>query len=110
MADYGADPVWMDDGEANLDMLAISERLREGLRAWARRHDELLGPQFEVRERGRYRQWVAEGRRHARDLQAELGAEYQVTYWHEREERASHVLRGRLTRLIQGRGHPAAPS
>ena len=62
MTDYAADPVWADE--------------------WER----ILGPTFEVGEKDRYRRWLQAGRRHAVDLQRELGSGCRVVYWHENEK------------------------
>lgn len=78
--DYFADPVWAEDGMVDLDDLPISTRLRDGLRAWAREWERLLGKQFEVREKDAYAAWLEVGRQHARHLQAELGPEWTVEY------------------------------
>ena len=86
MTDYGADPVWFDDGMVALEDLAISPRLRTALRSWADEWERILGPTFEVREKGRYRRWLQTGRRHSVDLQRELGRGHQVVYWHEGEK------------------------
>ena len=85
MADYAADPVWSDDGMVALEQLPITPRLRTTLRSWSGEWELILGPAFEVREKDRYRRWLDAGRRHAIDLQAELGPSYRVIYWHENE-------------------------
>lgn len=85
MADYAADPVWTDEGMVRLADLSISARLRDDLREWAREWELIMGSDLEVREKDRYRRWLTAGRRHARDLQQELGPEFEVEYWHARE-------------------------
>ncbi|MFC7489360.1 MULTISPECIES: hypothetical protein [unclassified Knoellia] len=86
MADYAADPVWTDEGMADLEYLPISPRLRDDLREWAREWELILGPTFQVREKDSYRRWLAAGRRHALDLQKELGPTFEVEYRHELED------------------------
>ncbi len=85
MADYAADPVWAHEGMASLADLPISARLRDELRGWAREWESIMGRGLEVREKDRYRRWLIAGQRHARNLQQELGADFEVEYWHERE-------------------------
>ncbi|KRE62678.1 hypothetical protein [Nostocoides sp. Soil756] len=78
--DHSADPVWADDGMVDLDRLPVSARLRDALRAWAREWERLLGPAYVVREKDAYAAWLEAGRRHARDLEAELGRGWSVEY------------------------------
>lgn len=86
MTDYAADPVWFDDGMVALEDLPITPRLRTALRSWADEWERILGREFEVREKDRYRRWLQAGRLHAVDLQRELGSGYRVVYWHENEK------------------------
>ena len=80
MAGYGADPVWTDHGEANLDELPISPRLRRRIREWAAAHDTLPTTQFRFQTPGGQRAFNHTGRRLARELGAELGPDYRVEF------------------------------
>ena len=80
MAEYGADPVWTDSGELDLDDLPISPRLRRRLREWAALYDTLPATKFRFQTPGGQRAFNEAGTRLARDLQAELGPDYQVEF------------------------------
>lgn len=90
MADYSADPMWVraPDGRAmqmvKLDDLALSSGLKDRLRQWARRYDELARtdynwPSEEIRE-----SWVAAGRVLYEEVCVELGPSFDVQYFHDR--------------------------
>jgi hypothetical protein len=80
MADYSADPIWSDAGGEDLDDLPISERLRRDLRAWGALHDTLPKTKFRFQTGGGPRAFSEAGRRLTKQLAAELGPDYTVTY------------------------------
>lgn len=87
MADYGADPLWhrTPDGKGSsmisLDTLPLSSELKNRLRAWARRHDDLMDPAHERPSQAAETEWVAEGQALLPSLRRELGPEYDVEYF-----------------------------
>ncbi|WP_345505493.1 hypothetical protein [Terrabacter aeriphilus] len=81
--DHTADPVWVDTGMVDLDTLAVSDWLRDELRAWARDWEELMGVRehrYAVVDDSAYRVWRRRGWELSQRLQAELGDDYAVAY------------------------------
>ncbi|WP_380162731.1 hypothetical protein [Kineococcus sp. R86509] len=83
-ADFGADPLWRQSAEGQkgmvrLDRLPLSEDLKDDVRAWARRHDELMDPPNPVRGTDtELDAWVVTGRALVTRLRAELGPGFDV--------------------------------
>ncbi len=86
MAEYSAFPIWDISGDGpygwqymvDPETLPISDRLRTDLEAWAAFYECPSGSR-----RGR-KGWYAQGRRLARDLQAELGPDCEVVFFNEK--------------------------
>jgi hypothetical protein len=90
MADYSAFPVWDISGTGpfgwqfmvNPETLPISSRLRADLWAWAAVYEN-------PSRRQSLKEWYAQGRRIARDLEAELGPDCEVVFSDEKGEEES---------------------
>jgi hypothetical protein len=86
MADFGADPLWHRTSDGNgsamipLDRLPLTDGLRDRLRSWATRADELNDPPFSWGSQPKLDDWVADGRVLLILLRAELGPAYDVQY------------------------------
>ncbi len=78
--DYRAFPVWWPDGCASPDQLPISDELVAALWSWAATFDQLLAWDFEWPSAEVHDQFVNEGYRLWRLLQAELGPEWTVEF------------------------------
>jgi hypothetical protein len=92
MADYLADPMWVraPDGRAmqmvRLDDLALSSGLKDRLRQWARRYDELAATAYSWPSEETRESWVAAGRVLHEEVDAELGPSFDVRYFHDRPD------------------------
>jgi hypothetical protein len=97
MADYGCFPLWEYAGgdlvdNANPEHLPLTADLKAALRAWAAAYDATLNLECPQDSPGfaspaEEEEFEAEGRRLWRELQAQLGPEYQVVYHSQREGR-----------------------
>ncbi|CAN7415066.1 hypothetical protein [Knoellia sp. LjRoot47] len=83
--DYGASPLWTDEGSTPIESFSLSPRLSEELHRWATEFDATT-PQGRRMKRGGYvpSDWLDRGRRLARQLQAEVGDAYLVVYGRDR--------------------------
>lgn len=81
--DYGADPVWSDEGMVDLSSLAISDDLETELRRWNSEWESLVGTsseRFRIIDRSGREKWERLGRCLADRLQSELGVNFYVIY------------------------------
>lgn len=94
MPDYQCFPLWKTSGEignVNPDELPLTNDLKVALRAWANAYDNTLNQEYPpdsgfaspLEEEA----FEAEGKRLWKELQAQLGPEYQVAYYSSREAR-----------------------
>lgn len=79
--DFGASPLWTDEGSTPIENFSLSPRLSEELHRWADEFDATT-PKGRRMKRGGYvpTDWLDRGRRLARQLQAEVGDAYFVSY------------------------------
>ncbi len=94
MPDYHCFPVWKAGGEVgnvDPDDLPLTGDLKAALRAWAAAYDATLNQEYPpdsgFASPAEEEEFEAEGRRLWRELQAQLGPEYQVVYHSQREGR-----------------------
>ena len=93
MADYRAFPIWNSGGEAgNVDPagLPITEQLKADLNSWAAAYDATLNleypPDSQFSDADAERAFETEGRRLWSELRAQLGPEYEISYYSEYDE------------------------
>jgi hypothetical protein len=89
-ADYECWPLWVDGGEiGNVDPadLPLTHRLRTDLMSWATAYDRTLSqtspPDSGFATEADKSAWIDEGRRLADELRSQLGADWQVVYFHD---------------------------
>lgn len=94
MADYHCFPLWEVGGEVrnvNPDDLPLTVELRAELRAWANAYDRTLNQEDPANSGfatpAEEEAFEAEGRRLWRALQDQLGSDYKVIYFSERDGR-----------------------
>lgn len=84
-ADYGAwPPLWFVDSERGAPeevIEGIDEELRNEVREWCDRVDELKQTGYEWPSEEEFRHWDARGRDLARRLDAALGDDIEILYW-----------------------------
>ena len=117
MPDFGADPLWRrlpphrEFVVVDLERLPLSGALKDDVRAWARRHDELQDPPGPLRGSEQdLTAWVATGRELLARLRAELAPHYEVVDGLEVVE--YDVVDGDVIDddVIDGHGVPARPT
>lgn len=92
--EYDGGPIWSPDGRsADLDLLPLSNDLRERLRAWNARYDDANLP-FEQNAVD----WLAEGRSLLGEVRAALGEAYEVVvtepWWREEPDPSGPTAAG----------------
>jgi hypothetical protein len=95
MAEYGNTVLWgidaADIGPIDLDQLPLTVDLKNALRAWAETYDKTLNQEYPPDSGFASPEdeaaFEAEGRRLWKDLQAQLGPEFRVSYYSSREAR-----------------------
>jgi hypothetical protein len=94
MADYHCFPLWKACGEIgniNPDDLPLANDLREDLLAWATAYDKTLNQEYPPDSGFASPQeeeaFEVEGRRLWRELQTQLGRDYKVVYFSERDRK-----------------------
>ncbi|WP_370463638.1 hypothetical protein [Pantoea sp. B9002] len=88
MADYGCYPLWGttpdDFGDISPEDLSISSNLKDSLYSWAKRYDAILNMDDPAssgfKDKEEEEKFIKDGYELARNLQDELGNQYEVIY------------------------------
>jgi hypothetical protein len=90
MADYSCWPLWLGGGEVgnvDPDELPLTSVLKSELRTWAAAYDATLDqtypPDSGFATAADQRAWTNEGRRLAGELRLQLGAAWEIVYFHD---------------------------
>jgi hypothetical protein len=95
MAEYGGTVLWgveaTDIGPINPDDLPLTRELKSALHAWSASYDRTLNQEYPpdsgFANSAEEEAFDAEGRRLWMELQAQLGPEYKVVFYSNRESR-----------------------
>lgn len=85
--DYADSAIWFIIGTVSYEESRVSDGLRQDLKAWEAHYYRALDDDLEWRSREDLEHHAAEGHRLAERLAAEVGADFEVEYFDERDRK-----------------------